>query len=249
MVEHQQVTSSLGLLAFCLVGAVFIAGAVWAAVQQSKKRQALMAFCQSQGWTYTREDGSLVGRWQGAPFGRGESRRVTDVVRGVREQRPFTAFNYQFVERHSDGKGGSTTTTYRYAVVALGLPAFLPTVEVVPDNLFTRAAAAIGLSPGIELESEDFNRKFRVTGRDPKFASDILSPRTMELLLRSPARSWRIEGSDLLSWDNGRIDPVEVLGTLAPLCAVVAGIPTFVWHDHGYDPPGVQEPPMEGSSS
>ncbi len=229
---------------------VFIAFAVWSTVQQNKRRQELMSFCRSQGWTYEQTEPSLVTRWQGTPFGRGENQRVKDVVRGVRDQRPFTAFNYSYVERRSDGKGGSETTTYQFAVVALGLPAFLPAVEVVPDNLLTRAAAAVGLSPGIELESEDFNRKFRVTARDPKFASDILSPRTMEQLLRSPARAWRIEGTDLVSWDNGRVKPVELLAALAPLCAVVAGIPTFVWHDHGYDPPQAQEPrpPMEGST-
>ena len=84
----------------------------------------------------------------------------------------------------------------------------------------------------IELESEDFNRRFRVHSDDRKFACDVLSPRTMEALLARPDARWRIEGVDILTWRDGRITPDAVASMTFDLQTVVAGIPSFVWKDH-----------------
>ena len=146
---------------------------------------------------------------------------------------------------------GRQRTTHHFFVLAVALPTFMPSLEVTPDNFLTRAAAAVGIGSGIELESEDFNRHFRVSARNPKFASDVLTPRTMQAMLSTAqGLSWRIEGSDVVSWGSGHLEPVALLSRLASLCGVVDGIPDFVWHDNGYDPhPGAQPaPPIEGGA-
>ena len=111
----------------------------------------------------------------------------------------------------------------------LGLPTRMPRPAM-------GAAAAIGLDPDIELESEDFNRRYRVSARQPKFASDVLTPRTMQALLARPATAMRIDGNVLIGWESGQLEPVGLLSRLATLHALVDGIPGFVWKDHGYDP-------------
>jgi hypothetical protein len=90
----------------------------------------------------------------------------------------------------------------------------------------------LGLSD-VELESEDFNRRFRVHASDPKFASDVLTPRTMQALLAQDCVSWRIRGTDILGWYGGKMEPAGVQAAVATLQTVVDGIPSFVWHDHG----------------
>jgi hypothetical protein len=218
-----------------------IAVAVYSYVQDSKRRQALAAFAASNRWTYAAEDDSLTVRWNGTPFGQGDRRTARNVLTGTSHSRPFTGFDYTYDTETTDGKGNRERTTHRYTVVAVALPAWLPGLQVTPDNFLTRAAAAVGIGAGIELESEDFNRRFKVTARNPKFASDVLTPRTMETMLRADGLAWRIEGSDLVSWSSGRLAPVDLLAKLATLNGVVDGIPSFVWHDNGVDSPNSQD--------
>jgi hypothetical protein len=120
-------------------------------------------------------------------------------------------------------------------VCALGLPVPVPDLSVAPESLLSRVGEAFGFSD-IHLESEDFNRRFRVHASDSKFAYDVLSPRTMELLLARPAERWRIEGDTILCWDNGRTEPVGMLDRLSLLSDVVDGIPDYVWRDRGATP-------------
>ena len=103
----------------------------------------------------------------------------------------------------------------------------------------------MGFSKDLALESEDFNRAFVVSTPHPKFASDVLTPRTMEYLLTVPDVQWRIEGTTILSWDTGRVAPEQIVVTTAVLDRVLDGVPAFVWKDHGHDPGDAQagEPP------
>jgi len=196
------------------------------------RRETLFMFAVSRGWDFTVADSSLAGRWAGTPFGQGEKRRVTNVIRGTSEGRTLTAFDYEFVTT-SSSNGGRDSSTQRFAVVVLGMPAYLPTLEVVPETVADRVASAVGVARDIDLESEDFNRKFRVAAANPKLASDVLTPRTMDLLIARPALAFRTQGSDIVSWAPGTIDPVEVLMRASTLDAVLGGVPGFVWRDHG----------------
>ncbi|MDP9823148.1 hypothetical protein J2S59_002957 [Nocardioides massiliensis] len=101
---------------------------------------------------------------------------------------------------------------------------------MTPENFFGRFVGRI-TNRDIELESEDFNRAFTVTCPDPKFAYDVLHPRTMELLLRSRDLAWRFEGDTLLAVSSGKHSPAEVTRVLGVLDAVLDGIPEFVWRE------------------
>jgi hypothetical protein len=249
-------------LLFVLVGVAVVVYGAYSFLQDGKRRQALAAYAASNQWTYAAEDDSLAVRWNGTPFGQGDRRRARNVLAGASRGRPFTAFDYQFDTETSSGVGndsmfGGVTvgnrrrTTHHFFVVAVRLPTWLPGLQVTPDNVLTRAAAAVGIGTGIELESEDFNRHFHVTAHNPKFASDVLTPRTMEQLLRGSGLAWRIEGQDIVSWGPGKVEAVALLSRLQTLCGVVDGVPEFVWKDNGYDPgaSATPAPPAEGSMS
>ena len=119
----------------------------------------------------------------------------------------------------------------------------LGVVSVLPENLLTRAAGAAGMASDIDLESEAFNRRFRVRARNGKLASDVLPPRTMDYLVGLPddtVPSFRLQAGHLIAWRNGRLEPADVVRTCAVLDRVIDGIPSFVWRDAGlsggYDP-------------
>lgn len=197
-----------------------------------KRREALMRFALSKGWRYTARDDSLVTIADGAPFGEGDHRTARNVLSGTVSGLEMTAFDYSYQTHSTDSKGNRTTTTHRFAVAALSLPAYLPTLQVTGESFFHRAASLLGFDD-IELESDDFNRRFRVRAADRKFACDVLTPRTMEALLAGPDVDWRIERALIVSWRSGRLDALGLLTRLSTMTTVIAGVPSFVWRDHG----------------
>ncbi|MGH8893290.1 MAG: hypothetical protein ACRDWY_08310 [Actinomycetes bacterium] len=222
------------------VGAVVVL--VGGFVLERKRRERIMTFALARGWAYAGEDSSLVDRWPGEPFGRGERRRARNVLTGQESGRAFTAFDYSYVTHSTDSKGHRRSSTQRYGVCVVAAPAPLGRVEVVPENVITRTADAIGLTPDIDLESDDFNRSFRIRARDAKLASDLLPPRTMEYLLAARPDAWRTAGPYLLSWHPGRLDPASVVRACAVLDRVIDGTPSFVWKDAGVRPAGGYDP-------
>jgi hypothetical protein len=202
-----------------------------------KRRERIMTFCLARGWKYVDEDLTLAGRWAGDPFGNGDRRRARNVIRGNECGRDFVAFDYSYETHSTDSHGKRTSTTHHFAVTAVDLPAFLPTLEVCPTGVFGKLTDAVGLTNDIDLESEDFNRAFKVHAENRKFATDVLSPRTMQYLLTAPKAAWRIQGNSALRWTSGRLDPADIIVAAAVLDQVADGIPAFVWKDHQDQPP------------
>ena len=224
---------SSGFLLPVVFGLIVSAVLVGGFLLDRRRRERLMTYAVNRGWTYTAEDQRLTERWEGEPFGRGDHRRARNVVTGTEGGQPFVAFDYSFQTHSSDGKGQRQSTTHRWTVCTVPMPGWLGAVQVVPENALHRIAGAVGIGQDIALESEDFNRRYRVTATSPKLASDILTPRTMQYLLSVPAEGWRTCGTDLVGFAQRRLDPAEVVRTTAILRQVLAGVPPFVWKDAG----------------
>ena len=199
-------------------------------LQAKNRRELLHQFALSQGWTWTAQDDSWAGRFDGDPFGEGDDREAKNVLQGQFRGRSMVAFDYSYKTHTTDSKGNRRTTTHHYAFCALGLDVALPELELLPEGFFSRIGNVLGMQD-IELESEDFNRRYRVRCDTPKFASDVLSPRTMEALIHRPPLHLRFHGTQALCWEDDRHSPAELLARLDTLHAVLDGIPTFVWND------------------
>ena len=222
--------SALPLLYLLLVVVVVVCAAVYQHKQTAKRHQLLQQFALSQGWTWVPEDDSWTERLHGTPFGIGDHRRAENVLQGSFRGHPMVAFDYSYQTHSSNGKGGSSTETHRFALCSLRLPDLVPELVLTPESALDRLGAAIGMQD-IELESEDFNRRYRVRCDNPKFASDVLPPRTMQALLSRTALHLRLSRADAFCWEQGRHDPVQLLARLDALATLVDGIPAFVWTD------------------
>jgi hypothetical protein len=214
------------LLLVLLLGAV-AAWALWRV--QHQRRARYLAFAAERGWTYTPRDTALPRRFRGEPFGRGSGRRATHVLRGQYGGREALVFDYRYVTRSSNGQH-QTTQTHRFTVCALALPTAVPRLQLTGENALTRMAGALGFDD-VELESEDFNRRYRVSCDDRRFAYEVLHPRTMERLLAQPTLNLRLDGADALLWQRGTTDLQHVEGRLAVLAELLDGIPPYVWAD------------------
>ena len=185
------------------------------------------------GWEHHGADPALARRWRGTPFDEGRSRRATEVLTGPYEGRSALSFTFSWTTG-----SGKESTTHSAHVVALLLHASFPTLQLTPEGLGARLAKVFG-GQDVQLESEAFNRAWRVQASDLRFAHDVLHPRTMHRLLEADfeRRFLRIEGDAILAWTGGRTVPDNVLPTLSRLAVVVDAVPDFVWLDRGAVPP------------
>jgi hypothetical protein len=231
--------SALPLLVFGGGLVLVVVFGVFAYQADKKRRAMLQSFALSNGWTYVARDDSWCERfYDGSPFGQGQSRRASNVLTGSYEDAPMVAFDYSYETSTTDSKGNRSTTTHRFAICSLQLRVPLPRLELTPESAMTRLAGHLGMGD-VELESEDFNRRYRVSASDPKFAYDVLNPRTMAALLARPVLHMRLMDADALCWESGRLEPADLLGRLSTLQLVIAGIPSFVWSDHS---PSTEQP-------
>lgn len=208
---------------FVLVVVLIVVGVI----QNKARREALTAFAASRGWTVRESDPSLVTRFSGSPFGTGDSRRATNCLYGSHDGRHVVAFDYQYETTSGSGDDRSTTT-HHYSVVAMSLGTVMPRLAVSPEGPVGRFFGRL-TNRDIELESEDFNRAFTVTADDRRFASDVLHPQMMQMLLQWPALGWRLEGDSMLVIRSGHHQPSEIDSTLAVIDAIVDRIPEHVW--------------------
>ncbi|MBZ5736236.1 DUF3137 domain-containing protein [Nocardioides sp. TRM66260-LWL] len=219
------------MIVLAFVGALaLIALVAWLSYRaEQRHRAALTAFATARGWSLADSDPSLVHRFSGEPFGRGFGRRTRHVLRGTHAGRPFVVFDY--VHKTRDGSGeNARTVTHRHCLTVIELGVRTPGLVVDPENVLERFAGRL-LNTDIELESEEFNRAFRVNSRDRRFASAVLHPRMMEHLLHLRDLGWRIEDDAMILVERGSYEVDGVETRLAMLASVLDLVPDFVWDD------------------
>jgi len=215
-----------------LVLGVALAGVIgWYGWYRAKQRRELLrAFAASNRWTWTARDDRWTNAFEGSPFGTGADRKALNVLQGTWRDRPMVAFDYSYETHSTDSQGRRTTQVHRYSVCALTLPVALPRVELAPEGFLGRFGTMLGMQD-IELESEDFNRRYRVRADEPRRAYDVLPARTMEALLARPAVHLRLAGADAVCWEDGSHSPAELLQRLDTLDVLLDGIPSYLWND------------------
>lgn len=191
----------------------------------TSRAAGFQALAAERGWTFVPFDPQFTTRWSTAPFGRGYGLEAREVAVGALDGMPCAAFTYSY----TTGSGKDRRTT-AYAVTTMMLPAMLPEITVTPESLVGEIVPGI-VRADVDVESETFNRRYRVRTPYPKYASDVLPPRTIEALLSVEPFSWRIDGRDIVAWGPPTDDMDSVQARLEVLATVVRNIPQFVWRD------------------
>ncbi|MGV8909352.1 MAG: hypothetical protein ACOH1Y_10255, partial [Propionicimonas sp.] len=110
----------------------------------------------------------------------GYGHKVTDPITGLRDGIRMDAFTHEWktdrTETYTDSQGHMRTRTvtdnHSEPVCGFLMPFDLPGLSVNGRRVGAK----------VTFESDDFNRAFTVRTDDPKFASDVIHPRTMEWL-------------------------------------------------------------------
>lgn len=205
----------------------------------AKQRQEAMArLAATRGWTYVASDDRWITQFDGAPFGIGFDQRALNIVRGVHDRRRFIAFDYLFSTREGSGKSRHTVR-HVYSVIAISTSAVFPHLSVMPEHFMSRWIGRLTGSD-IEFESEAFNRAFTVTCEDRKFATDVIHPRMMELLLTTQNLGWRLTSGTLLIATEGEHGVARIDAVLSVIDRIIDLFPDHVWKQVRVADPGAQ---------
>ena len=204
-----------------IIGAVLLI--VGAYIYERKRGEKMQAFAAARGLSYTKQDQRWVGIDLGWPYDAGRSHQAKHVMTGTHNGRPLVVFEHKWVT----GSGDDRKTHYAM-VTALQLPRQLPQLTVTHEGVFGTLARAMGIKD-IELESDAFNRAYKVKSGDRKFACDVLHPRFMQWLLDTDASGFTISSGYLVYATGDRLQIGQVDSRIAYLDAVAEHIPAFVW--------------------
>lgn len=205
----------------------------------AKKRQEGMArLAAARGWSYVASDDRWITQFDGPPFGIGFDQRALNIVRGEHDHRKFIAFDYWYSTREGSGKSRHTVR-HAYSIIGISTTAVFPHLSVLPEHFVSRWIGRLTDSD-IEFESEEFNRAFTVHCEDRKFATDVIHPRMMQLLLATPNLGWRLTSGTLLVATVGEHGVTRIDAVLAVIDRIIDLFPDYVWKQAGVSDPGAQ---------
>jgi hypothetical protein len=204
-----------------VVAAVMVLAIGFGFYYEHQRKKKLQAFAAARRLTYAARDDSWVRLDTGYPHGQGRAHRAKHVMTGQHRGRPIVIFEHEWKTG-----SGKDTQTHQVRKTLMGLPKSFPKLELRPEGIFGRAARRMGMKD-IELESDDFNQRYKVSG-DRRFAYDVLHPRFMQWMLGTSAPGFTINGQYVALYGQGKIDTSKVDQEVAYLDAIVEHLPGYV---------------------
>jgi hypothetical protein len=157
----------------------------WAIHRHQARQQAMPGVAAGAGLQYAPDDPFGCTRVAFPLFRAGDGREVTNVM--WRAEGTARVFDYRYYKERVDQEGRRTQTWYPSSCATARHNGSWPDLRILRERIVDRALVTVGL-PDIQLESEEFNRSFIVQCRDAKFATDLLDPQMMELLLSAKGK-------------------------------------------------------------
>jgi hypothetical protein len=223
-----------GVVAVSVLVIALIGVLVWGSVLKRKRRLEIERMAVRHGFSFARGDfRDLLGR-DVALFWKGDRRGVDNTVWGNWKGTDFVAADYWYMTESTNGKGGKSRRYYRFSVVVVEVPAYLPSLSIGPEDLLTRLADHVGMED-INFESEEFNRRFQIKARHRKFAFQFLDARLMNWFL-STEDPYRFEiGGQHLLLHCHRLRAGEIFPMIGTMQEFVVRIPQLVWDEYAIE--------------
>jgi hypothetical protein len=175
-------------------------------------------------WQLIGRDDAVIAKYDLTTAGFGHT--TEKVIRGSNDGLPIEAcihrWKTQRTETYTDSEGRTQTRTvtenHSEILTAITMPFSFPLISV---------GGGWG-GKKVRFESEEFNDRYTVRTDDPKFASDVIHPRTMEFLMAVQPPGFRIEGS-VMRFSVDKHD-TQLIGFCADFAHEFFGrVPSFVW--------------------
>lgn len=239
--DEPLLTASLVMIFMLLLFGGFIALIIFLVIHARKKaeeaRRQAQLWAAARGWQHYARDDNLRHRWRMPLFQSGSGRRTHNVLTGPTNSksgvvRQALSFEYEYTV-----STGKSSTTYYHHVVAVFLPNYIPTLTIAPEGVGAKLAKMFG-GQDIQFESEEFNRRWRITGNNLAFAHAVVHPQTMEYLMRYAPHNvaYYLLGDALLIYTSGRQNLANIDQMVWHITDLIDLVPEFVWHDYQLRP-------------
>jgi hypothetical protein len=207
-----------------LVGVVLVGGAAWFQYNSRRARaRSVASIARTVGFTFS---GADTERLVDLPFGlfsRGSGRRLELVISGTHNGLPMRMFDYWYYV-----DSGRDRTYHRFTCAMATIPAACPRLRLGNENFLSRLGGDVGLRD-VQLEYDDFNRRFQVKCDDQRFAFSLLDGRMMQWLLDAERfESVEIDGPWVLL-AHTKLDPAHWLDLATWLGEFATKIPAVVY--------------------
>lgn len=210
--------------------ALVIGGAIFAYLQEKKRRDAFRALAERLGFSFKAKDDTLDDRFRFLDkLRKGEGGQYAlNVMEGQYADFPVKAFDYHY-ETYTRGKNGNRQTHHHYfSAFILEQPRSFPELRIYPEGWASKLGQLIGFED-IDFESLEFSKKFVVKSKEKKFAYDICHTRMMEFLLAHPTVQFEMESTAIcLTYDN-RLTPEQIEPNLKLLVAFRELCPEYLY--------------------
>ena len=227
--------TALGLIGLALVLTAVAAYGALAFVRRARERRVLdgqgavvsvAAVCAAHGWTSGSLDARVLrGRWPGVRFfADDKDHRVRAFIRGS-----LGPYDLCIIDERGTPPGSSSVLMRetRQTVYVISLPGTrLPRLSVLARHARYLPHQRVNRT----LELEAFNRMHHVACADPAFASAVLTPRMMSLLMAQlqPGAQVVMSGDALAVVVPGRLRLSLLEATVASLADAVRLMPTYL---------------------
>ena len=190
--------------AVCVVLAIAVGQ--WALKQ--RRREDLATVAARHGLEYSHVDPFGCTRVAFPLFRKGDGRVVEDVVWRDREDGlPIRAFAFSYYTESRDGAGNVVRSHKHFSCVMAQLDGAWPEVSITREGILEKALDLVGFGD-IQLESDEFNRRFALRSPDRRFAVTLVDARMIDFLLSTDAQfaffvkgRWLLVVSDPVSPD------------------------------------------------
>jgi hypothetical protein len=144
--------------------------------------------------------------------------------------RPVTVAEYTVTDTQTssgpDGMGGTTTSTatstHHYTVTVATLARPMPPTAVEPRGAMSRLARTV-LGPGKSATGNPgFDRAFRIRTSEPAAVRRWCTPQLIEAHLGGQIPAWSAYGTELLTYQSGRLDPPAIPEQISPVVYLAA---------------------------
>ena len=185
----------------------------------------------SLGLRFSERDTSSARELAFPLFHEGNGTESGNLVSGTVQGTPVAAFDFAYWTEWRDSKGVAHRRYHRFLCAVTDLAASCPALSIEHRGLIGRMAGALGLD-GVQFESDAFDRAYRVTCDDRRFASALVDPAMIAWLLDAPSPVlFQTAGAHLLAASEDR-RPEAIPGLLHALLDFRTHIPALVWSEY-----------------
>jgi hypothetical protein len=190
-----------------------------ASVRRERARQRrIRGWAAHHGWMVTSRPALDWASRLPGQHRRGVSLMVSGTARGWHVG--VAEYSYT-TESMADSRGSRSTTTHHLLVTAVRVTASYPPIAVHARGGLSRLGRAMFGDNAAATGHDAFDRRFRVSTKDPRLSSALLGPALITEHLAGRVPEWSLAGDDLLTWRSGHLkDPRQIPELVAPLVRV-----------------------------